>query len=384
MELPALRRILIGLLVEDCPVALARLLADDWAVLDAMAGEHRLQPLLYAIYRDDGQIPGTIRAGWRTAHRSAAMVCLVQKAELAETAALLEAKGFAPIALKGSYLAWHAYPTPAQRPMRDLDLLVEPDTVLAAFECLQVAGYRLAETPEMPLADIVRLEKHLPVLIAPRGTPVELHHRLWEPSGRLDHATPAPAEADIRQRAIRLDGIAFPAPEDTLVHLIVHAVYGHRLDCGPLVLSDLRFLAQGQSIDWDAFWARAEHEGWAGAAGLLFALARLPLPWKSLQPPPALLALAPDLLLQNLSTRQSAGFGAAVLTGGPAALLRRLTGKRQAAGGGAARRDMACEGGALGWAWSRLRRTAGDLASGNVRRQSRDLAQLSRWLDDNR
>ncbi len=382
MDQPALRRILIGLTVKE-PTELARLSAKDWVRLDAMAAQHRLQPLLHAFHRDDGRITGDIRAGWRAAHRSAAMVSLAQQADLAETAALLEARGFAPIALKGSYLAWHAYPEPALRPMRDLDLLVEPETVVPAFGCLQAAGYRLGEAPEMPLADIVRLEKHLPVLIAPRGTPVELHHRLWEPSGRLDHATPAPAEADIRQRAIRLAGIAFPAPEDTLAHLIVHAVYGHRLDCGPLVLSDLRFLAQGQVIDWDRFWGRAERKGWAGAAGLLFALARLPLPRQSLEPPSALLALAPDLLLQNLGTRQSAGFGAAVITGGPAALLRRLTGKRQATGVVAARRDMAGEGGALGWAWSRLRRTVGDLASGEVRRQSRDLARLSRWLGSN-
>lgn len=194
MDPPALRRILIDLTVRE-PTELARLSAKDWVRLDAMAAQHRLQPLLHAFHRDDGQIPDDIRAGWRAAHRSAAMVSLVQRADLAETAALLEAKGFAPIALKGSYLAWHAYPEPALRPMRDLDLLVEPEAVVPAFDCLQAAGYTLGEVPEMPLADIVRLEKHLPVLIAPRGTPVELHHRLWEQSGRLDHATPAPAEA---------------------------------------------------------------------------------------------------------------------------------------------------------------------------------------------
>ena len=42
---------------------------------------------------------------------------------------------------------------------------------------------------------------------------------------------------------------------------------------------------------------------------------------------------------------------------------------------------MMSEGGMLRWAWSRLTRTIGDLAHADVRRQSRQLAQLSRWLD---
>ena len=67
--------------------------------------------------------PAQIAASWQAAHRIAAMQAMVQRAELAETCALLERAGFAPIALKGAWLSAHAYPEPAQRPMRDIDLL---------------------------------------------------------------------------------------------------------------------------------------------------------------------------------------------------------------------------------------------------------------------
>ena len=79
-------------------------------------------------------MPAAIAGSWRAAHRRAAITALAQCADLARTAGLLEAAGFAPIALKGAWLAHHAYPEPAQRPMRDLDLLVrEHGTQLRSF-----------------------------------------------------------------------------------------------------------------------------------------------------------------------------------------------------------------------------------------------------------
>ena len=98
-------------------------------------------------------------------------------------------------------------------------------------------------------------------------------------------------------------------------------------------------------------------------------------------PPSALVESAPDLLLQDLSTRNTAGFAAAVLTGGPRVLLRRFTGRGAAVGDGPGpERDLAREGGFSSWALSRLRRTMGEVMSPDVRRQAADLARLSRWL----
>jgi len=383
MEQRKLRRLLLELLEPGEQVIVPALSPGEWMSLDAMAAQHRVQAQLHARLRNQSEIPVDIRSGWRAAHRSSAMAAMALRQELAEVTGLLEAEGLAPVALKGAWLAWHAYPDPALRPMRDIDLLLDTATVEPAFTCLQAAGYRLAETPEMTLADIVRLEKHLPPLVSSSGVAVELHHRLWDPDGRLDHAMPRAREGEVRSRAVRLDGVSYPAPEDTLAHLIVHALYGHRLDCGPLVLSDIRWLVCSAPIDWPAFWSSARAEGWASAAGLLFTLAHPPevvVPEDAL-PPDWLVAAAPDLLLQDLDTRQSAGAAAAILAGGPGIALRRLTGRRASGDAPMVQRDMSGEGGFVGWAWSRLRRTARDLASGPARRQSRDLARLSRWLN---
>lgn len=390
MKLSALRRVLLALTgTQLCP-DLTGLSADDWQAVAQLAAQQRLEPLLHAQNAGNAAIPAQLRALWKAAHRHAALHALHTRHELHECCALLEAHGFAPIALKGSWLAYHAYPDPALRPMRDIDVLVPAAGVLDAYAVLIAAGYQIAEALELPLADYVHLEKHLPVLIAPRGTLVELHHRLWEPDGRLDHATPPQDEALLRARAtVGADGIRVLAPQDTLAHLIVHAVYSHRLDCGPLLLPDIDFLLCAAPIDWPAFWAQAQAQGWRRGARLVLDLAALYRPEAQIDfgpdhgpPTPAgLMAAAPDLLMQDLDTRQSAAVAAAMLKDGAAGLWHRLLGRRGAQGQRSVTRDMASEGGILGWAGSRLRRSLTDLAHADVRRQSRHLAALSTWLD---
>ena len=390
MDLPALRRILLDMVGTRQVPDLAALGVRDWAALNAMASQHRLKPLLYAQLGASPALPPELRADWQAEHRVAALRAMLTRQELIDCANLLEAAGLAPIALKGAWLTRHAYPDPALRPMRDIDLLVPRDGVLAGYAALLAAGYTELEPPEMPLAQVVRLDKHMPPLLAPRGTVVELHHRLWEPDGRLDHASPAQNEAALRSRAVcDDDGLHYLAPHDTLAHLIVHAVYSHRLDCGPLLLPDIDFLVQAAPIDWAAFWAQASAEGWRSGARLVLDLvahyrtgAAIDFGPDSGPPsPPELFEAAPDLLLQDLDTRGSAGLAAAALKAGPAKLLQRLRGRRGAHGEGEVTRSMEHEGGMLGWAGSRAWRSLTQLARADVRRQSRQLAALSQWLD---
>ena len=353
-----------------------------------MAAQHRLQPLLHARHRKQGAIPSALRASWQAAHRFAALEAMVQQAELAETCALLERSGFAAIALKGAWLSVHAYPEAAQRPLRDLDLLVRPDEVVAAFHALLDAGYVQAEPADMRLEDIVRLDKHMPPLVSPRGTRIELHHRLWELDGRLDHASPA-QDAQLRQRAIRGPGaIRYLAPQDLLAHLIVHAVYSHRLDCGPLVLSDIDLLIRKEKIDWQRFWSDAAEQGWRDGARLMLELVATYRPGASIDfapdhgpaVPARLLAAAPDLLLQDLDTRASAGLAAAAIKGGTSSLAARVL-RRRSAEGQTVTAPASGKGGLLGWFASRAARSLRDLVRADVRRQSRRMAELSQWLD---
>lgn len=384
MDLPALRRSLLALLGQS---AADRLEPADWQALDRLAALHRLQPLLHAERGSDEAIPNAIRDGWRAAHRLSAIQALATRAALEECCAVLERAGHQPIALKGAWLARHAYPAPALRPMRDLDIWVPAACVLSAYDVLLECGYVMAEPPEMALEEVVRLDKHMPALLSPRGVVVELHHHLWEPAGRLDHASPSADEAAIRSRArLDSDGIRTLAPQDTLAHLIVHAAYSHRLDCGPLLLTDIDFLLRSAPIDWPRFWAEADAGNWQSGARLVLELVQHWRPGAGIElagePAPAdLLGMAPDLLLQELDTRQSAQLAAATLKAGPGKLVQRLLGRRSAEGEAEVTRDMSNEGGVLGWAASRAWRSASQLARGDVRRQSRQLAALSKWLD---
>ena len=387
MRLPALRELLLELAGTAQRPDLSGLTAADWAALGRMAAQHRIEPLLHRRWHDAPDIPEATAASWQAAHRQASLLGMVQRAELREKVSLLEAAGFTPIALKGAWLAWQAYPEPGLRPLRDIDLLLPPDQVLAAMACLESHGYQRDPEAEMSPEECVRLDKHLPVLIAPRGTAVELHLRLWELNQRLDHGLPERSEEAVFARAERgADGIAYPAAEDMLAHLVIHALYSHRLDCGPLILSDLAFLAAARPLDWDTVWTRAEAEGWRDGLRLLLDLVRqyrpeAPVDLRGETTPAELRATAVQLLLQDLDTRKSAGLAAATLKDGPAKLLRRLRGVNAAEGEATVQRKMATDGGRIGWATDRAKRTLRDLVNADVRRQSRQLAAISRWLD---
>ena len=387
-DLPVLRSTILRLLSQSPTQPLPAISDAGWQALTRIAALHRLQPLLHHYHGQNTAVPEGVRAGWHDAFRAAALTALNTTGELAHTVRLLESAGLAPLALKGAWLAWHAYPHPALRPMRDIDLLLSAETVVPAFELLRAHGYAFDGPDQLATEEVIRFDKHMPPLVSPRGVLVELHQRLWEIDGRMDHASPAADLAAIRARAVRIGGIAYLAPQDTLVHLIIHAVYDHRLDCGPLVLSDIAALLAHSPTDWDAFWAEAHRGGWERGAWLVLALVRAHAPGAGvtlpadLAPPPAgFEQLAADLLLQELGTRQSAGVAATFNAAGPAAFLRRIFARRKRTDTHTAIRDLSAEGGFAAWAGSRLRRPARDLLRSTVRDQARDLARLSRWLD---
>lgn len=363
--------------------------ASEWQNVAHMAALHRLGPWLHFRHGDSDAIPEDMRAGWAAAHRRSALVSMVQQADCNDACAVLERHGLHPVALKGAYLACHAYPHSALRPMRDIDLLVPADRVLAAYAVLRANGYAEMRQGKIALVDAARLDQHMPPLQAPRGTVIELHARLMERDGRLEYATPEGGEAGVIARAVVTQGIRYPAPADLLAHLVVHAVYGHRFDCGPLLLTDVHFLAETQEIDWQLFWSRAHSEGWAAGGALVLALVRhyhgaAGIPRHALEPAAAddaAVDLARGLLLQDYTTKTNTRFLATLLSGGLSKALQRASGMVTAAGETKVTIDRAQDGGRLGWTLAKLRAVAATLADPAQRRQARDLARFRRWLE---
>lgn len=362
--------------------------AAGWLQIEAWAALHRLGPLIHARHHCNPAIPPRLREAWRDAHRHYAMAAMAQQADLADCVLLLEAHGFSPVALKGAFLARYAYPAPALRPMRDIDLLLPPEQVLPAFRLLLEAQYKMDSQPKAALEDIVRLELHMPPVSMPRGSVLELHARISELDGKLEYATPAGNEALLLSRTIARDGIRYPCPQDMLAHLIVHAVYGHRLDCGPLVLSDIHYLALAHPIDWPMFWDAARAGGWQRGARLVIELARrfhgceaLPvMPQEPAAPSEKLIAVSCNLLLQDYVAKKPARFLATILTGGFSTLLKRASGRVTGEGERTLTLDRTSDGGKISWALQQCRQLWNDLSDPAVRQQARELARFKRWL----
>ena len=372
------------------PHSLKTVTPDGWRELGALAQLHRMEPWLHARQAHNAEIPQWLRGQWQVAHRAAAIAALAWQAELAGISRAFTATGLPALALKGSYLARYCYPHAALRPLRDIDLLVPENRAIEAFELLIARGCSVDGDPRIALADSARIDMHLPALQTPNGGIVELHLRLTEQDGRLEYAVPQLDAAAVIARGMAVDAVAYPAPEDMLAHLILHAVYGHRFDCGPLLLTDVHFLVQSASLDWDMFWRRAEGGGWDHAARLVLELVRRSHGDAGLEdrrgelPGEQLLDLSEMLLCQDYRRKKPARLAATLMTGGFARAFQLATGRLGVRDGPQLTIDRSRDGGRLRWVLAQAVEFAADLRDPSVRRQARELARFKRWIDDRR
>ena len=283
-------------------------------------------------------MPALVASSWHQARRDSAIAALRQQAALRLALATLTDAGIAAVALKGVALAWRHYPEAALRPMRDIDLLVPETRAIEAFAVLRAAGF-VAETDDPAILRQALADDHqLPAQSHPAlGVTIEIHHRLGDPPHRRGYRMPQIDPVGVLARAVAVDCggtmVPCPTPQDLAAHLIIHALYGHRLDCGPLVLADLHFLAMSQAVDWAELRSQAEGDGWARGMDLLLGLVErsfgsLPAPLADPPPPDVLDAAEAALLLDPEARGQAealSDFSAA--QSGPAlarAVLRRL------------------------------------------------------------
>ncbi|MET0294145.1 MAG: nucleotidyltransferase family protein [Phenylobacterium sp.] len=387
-----LKRSLLAMLGGAAP---PRLDTAEWDSIDAMAQQHRLQPLLAARLDAVGgawPVPPGVATGWRGARHSAGMASLAQQAALRLAAGRLRAAGVRFCALKGPRLAWRCYPEASLRPMRDLDLLVDEADVSVAARALADGGF-VMQGDAASLAEALAFDKHLPFLWhAGLSVALELHHRLSDPPGRHGYHVPQlDSSATLaRSEAVALAGFEAPcqSADDLLEHLMVHALYGHRLDCGPLILADIHYLLAAEPIDAARFSARAQAGGWGKGAVLLIGLTERyfgpqPLRLPGMTPPEEMVAAAEEALLQDLDNRGHAEALADVLAArSPSALAGALTRRLRPARhvvhdegeGGPAWRFWP------GWAWRRLGRLFTRLGDRRAGREAHRAATLLRWL----
>ena len=125
---------------------------------------------------------------------------------------------------------------------------------------------------------------------------------------------PAPAAAELLSP--REGGFPVFADEDTLLHVIAHAVLDNQFNSGPLLLVDVAALLGHGTIDWPRFWQTAGEAGLVRAAQLALALAQAVTPglvidWQSHAPQeldPKVLASAAGMMLVPVEQRTELGF----------------------------------------------------------------------------
>lgn len=274
-----LRHLLLDMISSARPLATGRtaaLVSRDWDSICQMAEQHRLGPILHHQSMAQGtnwNVPDEVKARWANAYRKSALRAMQLQQLLLRLDDLMRQASIHYAALKGAWLFHHAYPHPALRPMRDIDIVVLPKDALAVFGLLEANGFVCASGYAMPAGHEVEDQKHLPPLREVRsGIAVEVHVRLLE-QGAADGQQGTIADTDaILSRTIRSKGVNYLTPTDTLLHLIVHAVYDHQLNNGPATLNDIALLIASAQIDWDRFWTMTETGGWAVGCDLLLAM----------------------------------------------------------------------------------------------------------------
>ena len=258
------------------------LTSSDWETMRTMARQHRLSPLLYwrlARSTEHLNIPQSFLHAIAADFRKHAWRSLYLQYEIVRIHRVLRERGITAVFLKGAFLALQVYPHAALRPLRDIDVLVPRHRAMEAFDALLKIGFmRTAYAPGEPTAALSCL-KHLPNLASPSSpVAIELHTRLFHPQDGPAPLQPEPADDPavwkrLLHREMAGEQIAFLSSADQLLHLIVHAVFDHRLSNGPLVLTDIAGLVKRTEIHWPTFWSMAAAGGWTRGCALLLRVA---------------------------------------------------------------------------------------------------------------
>lgn len=227
----------------------------DWNRLIALAMLENAITLLDKRLRHApaGVVPQDVRSRVRKLALAWRLKLRVLERRLAESLRALDRAGIRVTLLKGAALAHSVYPSFDDRPMADLDLLVDPDRAGEAHLLMQRHGWVLESAGYS--ADAWSLHHHFPPLADSAGSGLRLEiHQTALPSGhgfRLD--------ADILRATIRelsIEGVSVRVPEPHLhgVHACVHFAWSHQFESGGLaVFRDLAALRESGAIDWARF-----------------------------------------------------------------------------------------------------------------------------------
>ncbi|MDQ6887072.1 MAG: nucleotidyltransferase family protein [Gemmatimonadota bacterium] len=176
---------------------------------------------------------------------------------LARVLDVLDAAGIDAVLLKGASLAVSCYPSFMDRPMSDLDVLVDASRVDAARSALLATGFvrRFGDSAD----SVYALHHHAEPLTDPRKTQVtvELHAELFPP-GNPFRLTADVIRARARDAVFEGRRVRVPAVHDQLLHVCLHFGWSDAMSRGSWrALRDVREIVSTGEVLWPEFIALA-------------------------------------------------------------------------------------------------------------------------------
>ena len=231
----------------------------DWDYFDKLVSQHRIQPLLIRGLRTlGGECPQEL-AKYRSQQGCFMKQSMDRIQALAAINTAFRAAGIPMLTMKGPMLAMELYGDPSLRTSRDLDLMVDEETLDRAGETLTAMGYELevkcyTATPlRQKFYRLIDQEKHL---VYNKGDIcVELH---WQSDYQRQQSFP---ELWARREERQLMGhpIALMGEEDRYPALIIHAAEHGFLRLRWLL--DLYELQRKPGFSWERLYALMDAQG---------------------------------------------------------------------------------------------------------------------------
>jgi hypothetical protein len=169
-----------------------------------------------------------------------------------QSTASLDRAGIDYVLLKGAALACSAYGSFEQRPMVDVDILVNKADGNRAVDALLSAGWVWrAEKPRD--GDYSHLH-HLPALIDPNGlVSTEVHTSILPAAAPFNVSTEG-VLASARSIRFRQSEVRVPDPLYLLLHSCIHFAWSHLFRSSAWrTFRDVRTLIKNNDFDWDEF-----------------------------------------------------------------------------------------------------------------------------------
>lgn len=224
-----------------------------WPFLMRIAERERMVPILWQGLRARGvAVPPDIDAAVRRWSAVAEFKMALKRRMLEQVVGRLAAERIPVMLLKGAALAVSVYPSFAQRPMNDLDVLVPAEQAPGAWQAFRDLGW----TPELK-GDVGFYDAfhHLMPLVDPSGSEIvlEIHRSMLPQPGPFRLAESElwrdSAEVRVGEHPARI-----PSTAHQLLHLSVHFAWQHSLQSGlARTVRDVATVVAAQDLDWDAF-----------------------------------------------------------------------------------------------------------------------------------